>query len=569
MKRKMKRNVALSLCALIVSLNCTPSFASENTNQVDQRQIATTQKTTGAQKALGGIRNIANQAIGAIMTGRDPGKVAEAATTAAKYAIISTVLSGIVPKDSITGDPIFSGNSLGTVLDSSGSSSPNTASVELDASTVDVGGVAGSGTGDLTGTTGAEGSGIFSGGNMGGASGSGLGDLYGNDGTSSSPLSDSTYSPNGSISDLTNGGAISGSLGGVVGGMQNQISNNAGYSVAVNGPQYVTAKVEMDPPNPLKNKPLSITASFVTLALPPGAMVVPDRTTQTETLTYDTAGTYSKTYSFGYDYYPPPDSHGNRPPTQHGTVTVTVKFNVNEFSSFGGSSGGQYGDINSGGGTTVVGGLSSGGTSLNVSGSNMNGSGGYQLPQDGVLSSAATGLSSAASGLSNAAGGISDAIRSVLTGDMPVPWGKMTSSVESPTSNSISLAIPGFESVGNGLYSVASGIQSLVNGNKTDRPSGIDPAEVAKNENGGKLQSDKTTDQVRQESVSTGSMNSILETASKVLATKGINIKSKQDLAKLYEDSPYTSPTDAWDMNRLDRFVNLKANTTNVVVAKN
>lgn len=40
----------------------------------------------------------------------------------------------------------------------------------------------------------------------------------------------------------------------------NQISNNAGYSVAVNGPQYVTAKVEIDPPNPLKNKSLSITS---------------------------------------------------------------------------------------------------------------------------------------------------------------------------------------------------------------------------------------------------------------------------------------------------------------------
>lgn len=103
----------------------------------------------------------------------------------------------------------------------------------------------------------------------------------------------------------------------------------------------------------------------------------------------------------------------------------------------------------SGGGTTVVGGLNSGGTSFEC----------YRLkherqrrlpaaPQgDGVLSSAACGLSSAANGLTSAAGGISDAIRSVLTGDMPVPWGKMTTGSK-PTQNAISLAIPGFGGVG-------------------------------------------------------------------------------------------------------------------------
>ena len=545
MKKKLIILVALTLAFQTSALASTATMKNQD------------QPRTSGQKLLDSLGNTVNVAMYAYKNGYSGEKIIALAKNMmiekGLEAVLGTKASNSIENLTIPDYQADSGSSGAT---------------EINASTVDIVGIGaanGGETGAGNGTEIAANSGGYGydSGSVGTAAGTGS-------------LSDSTYSPGSGFGGAAGGisgdgayGTLGGSLGGVVGGMQNQISNNAGYSVSVNGPQYVTAKVEMDPPNPLKNKPLSITASFVTLALPPGAMVVPDRTTQTETLTYDTAGTYSKTYSFGYDYYPPPDSHGNRPPTQHGTVTVTVKFNVNEFSSFGGSSGGQYGDINSGGGTTVVGGLSSGGTSLNVSGSNMNGSGGYQLPQDGVLSSAATGLSSAASGLSNAAGGISDAIRSVLTGDMPVPWGKMTSSVESPTSNSISLAIPGFESVGNGLYSVASGIQSLVNGNKTDRPSGIDPAEVAKNENGGKLQSDKTTDQVRQESVSTGSMNSILETASKVLATKGINIKSKQDLAKLYEDSPYTSPTDAWDMNRLDRFVNLKANTTNVVVAKN
>ena len=428
---------------------------------------------------------------------------------------------------------------------------------EVNASTIDIGGA---GIGSETGAAAYGGNGTGIAANGGGYDYGGGGGTAASGGTGS--LSDSTYSPGGgygSAGGLTGGdGAFSGAIGGVVGGMQNQISTNAGYSVSVNGPQYVTAKVEMDPPNPLKNKAFSVTASFVTLALPPGAMVVPDRTTQTETLTYDTAGTYSKSYTFGYDYYPPPDSHGNRPATQHGTVTVTVKFNVNEFSSFAGGSGGQYGDINSGGGTTVVGGLNSGGTSLNVTGSNMNGSGGYQLPQgDGVLSSAASGLSSAANGLTSAAGGISDAIRSVLTGDMPVPWGKMTTGSE-PTQNAISLAIPGFGGVGEGLYSVANSIQAVLGNRRSDHPAGIDSAEVAKAENGGKIQSDKTADQVRTEAMSDGSMASILQTASKILAARGVKATTAADFAKLYEDSPYTSPTDAWDMNRLDRIMTTK-----------
>ena len=187
----------------------------------------------------------------------------------------------------------------------------------------------------------------------------------------------------------------------------------------------------------------------------------------------------------------------------------------------------------------------------------MNGSGGYQLPQDGVLSSAASGLNSAANGLTSAAGGISDAIRSVLTGDMPVPWGKMTTGSE-PVQSPISLAIPGFSGVGEGLYSVANSIQAVLGNRKSDHPAGIDAAEVAKAENGGKLQSDKTADQVRSEAMTDGSMASILQTASKILAARGIKATTASDFAKLYEDSPYTSPTDAWDMNRLDRIVSTK-----------
>lgn len=505
-----------------------------------------TQPRTSGQKLLDSLADTVNVAMYAYKNGYSGEKI----VAIAKNVMISKGLEAVLGTKSNNIESL-------TIPDyQADSAGPGGSATEINASTVDIGGI-GSANGGETGA--GNGTGIA-------ANGGGYGYDYGSGGTAAGTgsLSDSTYSPGSGFGGAAGGisgdgayGTLGGSLGGVVGGMQNQISNNAGYSVSVNGPQYVTAKVEMDPPNPLKNKSLSITSSFVTLALPPGAMVVPDRTTQTETMTYDTAGTYSKAYTFGYDYYPPPDSHGNRPPTQHGTVTVTVKFNVNEFSSFGGGSGGQYGDINSGGGTTVVGGLSSGGTSLNVTGSNMNGSGGYQLPQDGVLSSAASGLNSAASGLSNAAGGISDAIRSVLTGDMPVPWGRMTTGSE-PVQNAISLAIPGFSGVGEGLYSVANSIQAVLGNRKSDHPAGIDAAETAKAENGGKLQSDKTADQVRSEAMSDGSMNSILGTASKILAARGIKATTAADFAKLYEDSPYTSPTDAWDMNRLDRIVTTK-----------
>ena len=547
MKAKQKKALAL---AVIVSFSSI-AHAESTTELVSKKQTQ-----TQAEKVLGGIGQAANAAYAKYLSG---GSAADAVEIGKRLLLAQAYQAVLGPVTGALGGGTDNATNWLTVPDyqtnGTGTSSASGAT-EINASTVDIGGAGNaSESGGATAAYGGAGTGIA-------ANGSGSYD-YGGSGTAATggtgSLSDSTYSPgSGNGTGLAGAdGAFSGAIGGVVGGMQNQISTNAGYSVSVNGPQYVTAKVEMDPPNPLKNKPLSITASFVTLSLPPGAMVVPDRTTQTETLTYDTAGTYSKTYSFGYDYYPPPDSHGNRPPTQHGTVTVTVKFNVNEFSSFGGGSGGQYGDINSGGGTTVVGGLSSGGTSLNVSGSNMNGSGGYQLPQDGVLSSAASGLNSAANGLSTAAGGISDAIRSVLTGDMPVPWGRMTSGSE-PTQNAISLAIPGFSGVGEGLYSVANSIQAVLGNRKSDHPSGMDAAEVAKAENGGKLQSDKTSDQVRSEAMNDGSMNSILQTASKILAAKGIKATTASDFAKLYEDSPYTSPTDAWDMNRLDRIVTTK-----------
>ena len=535
MKKKLIIFVALTLAFQTSALASTATMKNQD------------QPRTSGQKMLDAFGDTVNVAMYAYKNGYSGEKL----VALAKTMMLEKGLEAIIGKSAST-----SIDSL-TIPDYRADSVNGTSgATEVNASTIDIGGAGGTNAGGYDGSINGTGTGTAAGGyDYGGSSGGTAA------GTGS--LSDSTYSPSGggTAGGLSGEGAygtLGGSLGGVVGGMQNQISTNAGYSVSVNGPQYVTAKVEMDPPNPLKNKSLSITSSFVTLALPPGAMVVPDRTTQTETLSYDAAGTYSKSYSFGYDYYPPPDSHGNRPPTQHGTVTVTVKFNVNEFSSFGGGSGGQYGDINSGGGTTVVGGLSSGGTSLNVSGSNMNGSGGYQLPQgDGVLSSAASGLSSAASGLSNAAGGISDAIRSVLTGDMPVPWGRMTSGSE-PAQNAISLAIPGFSGVGEGLYSVANSIQAVLGNRKSDHPSGIDAAEVAKTENGGKLQSDKTADQVRTEAMTDGSMNSILQTASKILAAKGIKATTASDFAKLYEDSPYTSPTDAWDMNRLDRIVTTK-----------
>lgn len=549
---KTKRKKAITL-AIILSLNssivcaedASPGFVSKKQNQ------------TQAEKVLGGIGQAANAAYAKYLSG---GSAADAVEIGKRLLLAQAYQAVLGPiTGALGGSGTENATNWLTVPDYQSNGTDASGATEINASTVDIGGA---GTGSETGGAAAAYGGS---GNGTGIAANGGGYDYGG-GTAASggtgSLSDSTCSPGGgygSAGGLSGAdGAFSGNLGGVVGGMQNQISTNAGYSVSVNGPQYVTAKVEMDPPNPLKNKSLSITSSFVTLALPPGATVVPDRTTQTESLTYDAAGTYTKAYTFGYDYYPPPDSHGNRPATQHGTVTVTVKFNVNEFSSFGGGSGGQYGDINSGGGTTVVGGLSSGGTSLNVTGSNMNGSGGYQLPQgDGVLSSAASGLSSAASGLSNAAGGISDAIRSVLTGDMPVPWGKMTTGAE-PVQNAISLAIPGFSGVGEGLYSVANSIQAVLGNRKSDHPAGIDAAEVAKAENGGKLQSDKTADQVRSEAMTDGSMNSILGTASKILAARGIKATTAEDFAKLYEDSPYTSPTDAWDMNRLDRIVNTK-----------
>lgn len=545
----LKKKKAITL-ALIFSLGSSIVYAED----ASPGFVSKKQTQTQAEKVLGGIGQAATAAYAKYLSG---GTASDALEIGKRLLLAQAYQAVLGPVTGALGGGGDNAKNWLTVADyqTSGTDANGT---EVNASTVDIGGSSTGNTSE-TGTAAAYGG---SGNGTGIAANSGGYDYGG--GTAASggtgTLSDSTYTPGSGVGTGLSGadGAFSGAIGGVVGGMQNQISTNAGYSVSVNGPQYVTAKVEMDPPNPLKNKPISITASFVTLALPPGAMVVPDRTTQTETLSYDTAGTYSKTYTFGYDYYPPPDSHGNRPPTQHGTVTVTTKFNVNEFSSFAGGSGGQYGDINSGGGPTVVGGLSSGGTSLNVTGSNMNGNGGYQLPQgDGVLSSAASGLSSAASGLSNAAGGISDALRSVLTGDMPIPWGKMTSGAE-PTQNAISLAIPGFSGVGEGLYSVANSIQAVLGNRKPDHPSGIDAAETAKAENGGKIQSDKTADQVRGEAMSDGSMNSILQTASKILAAKGIKATTAADFAKLYEDSPYTSPTDAWDMNRLDRIVTTK-----------
>lgn len=538
MKKKLIVFVALSMAVQASAFAATAVLKDQ------------TQPRTSGQKLLDSLADTVNVAMYAYKNGYSGEKI----VAIAKNVIISKGLEAVLGTKSNNIESL-------TIPDyQADSAGPGGSATEINASTVDIGGI-GSANGGETGA--GNGTGIA-------ANGGGYGYDYGSGGTAAGTesLSDSTYSPGSGFGGAAGGfsgdgayGTLGGSLGGVIGGMQNQISSNAGYSVSVNGPQYVTAKVEMDPPNPLKNKPISITSTFVTLALPTGASVVPDRTSQTETLSYDTAGTYTKTYTFGYDYYPPPDSHGNRPPTQHGTVTVTVKFNVNEFSSFGGSSGGQYGDINSGGGTTVVGGLSSGGTSLNVSGGNMNGSGGYQLPQgDGVLSSAASGLNSAANGLSTAAGGISDAIRSVLTGDMPIPWGRMTTGSE-PVQNGISLAIPGFSGVGEGLYSVANSIQAVLGNRKSDHPAGIDAAETARAENGGKLQSDKTADQVRSEAMTDGSMNSILATASKILAARGVKATTAADFAKLYEDSPYTSPTDAWDMNRLDKIVTTKTAT--------
>ena len=548
-----KRKIKIVTMALIMSVSSVASVAYAG-ELVTTNGTEKTPKNTPGSAMLGGIETAAKAAYWKYVS---TGSASDAVEIGKRLLLAQAYQAVLGPVTGALGG--YGGDNATnwlTVPDYQSKGTDASGATEINASTVDIGGNGSESGGGAAAAYGGAGTGI---------AGNGGSYDYGGGGTAASggtgTLSDSTYTPGGGAGTGLSGadGAFSGAIGGVVGGMQNQISNNAGYSVSVNGPQYVTAKVEMDPPNPLKNKAFSITASFVTLALPPGAMVVPDRTTQTETLTYDTAGTYSKAYSFGYDYYPPPDSHGNRPATQHGTVTVTVKFNVNEFSSFGGSSGGQYGDINSGGGgTTVVGGLSSGGTSLSVTGSNMNGSGGYQLPQgDGILSSAASGLSSAASGLSNAAGGISDAIRSVLTGDMPVPWGRMTSGSE-PTQSAISLAIPGFSGVGEGLYSVANSIQAVLGNRKSDHPAGIDAAETARAENGGKLQSDKTADQVRTEAMSDGSMNSILQTASKILAAKGIKATTASDFAKLYEDSPYTSPTDAWDMNRLDRIVTTK-----------
>ena len=547
-----KKKKAITL-ALIFSLGSSIVYAE------DASPGFVSKKQTQAEKVLGGIGQAANAAYAKYLS---TGNASDAAEIGKRLLLAQAYQAVLGPvTGALGGNGGDNATNWLTVPDyqANGTDASASGATEVNASTVEIGS-----TGNASEAGGA--AAAYGGNGTGTAANSGGYDYGGGSGTAATggtgSLSDSTYTPGSGAGTGLSGadGAFSGAIGGVVGGMQNQISNNAGYSVSVNGPQYVTAKVEMDPPNPLKNKPISITSSFVTLALPPSAMVVPDRTTQTETLSYDTAGTYTKTYTFGYDYYPPPDSHGNRPATQHGTVTVTAKFNVNEFSSFGGGSGGQYGDINSGGGTTVVGGLSSGGTSLNVSGSNMNGNGGYQLPQDGVLSSAASGLNSAANGLSTAAGGISDAIRSVLTGDMPVPWGRMTSGAE-PTQNAISLAIPGFSGVGEGLYSVANSIQAVLGNRKSDHPAGIDAAETARAENGGKLQSDKTADQVRSEAMTDGSMNSILATASKILAARGVKATTAADFAKLYEDSPYTSPTDAWDMNRLDKIVMTKTAT--------
>jgi len=318
------------------------------------------------------------------------------------------------------------------------------------------------------------------------------------------------------------GGGTSGA-GGLLGTGGRTISDNAQYSVQINGPQVIDGLVVLDPPNPLKGKAITFIATAI--AKPPaGGQVIIDLPVITDSVTYDQAGYYEKQFVFPYTYIPPRVGD-NQPAPIKGTMLMTTKFRVSEFNamSTGGAGTGNYGDT----GGSVGGSNISGPTLVNTGGGN---SSANLLGQTPI-----TQLTQAAP----PSPGFSNALTSVLTGDIPLPFGSLTNGASSPN---INIDMNG---VGNGLMSVSNMVYNLLKDKDAPKnTNGVrDPAVES-----GNIQSDKTPDQVRKENFQ--DMTSILKTATQLVAAKGVT-----DINKLYDpDSAYTSPNEAWDMNRLTRF---------------
>ncbi len=352
-------------------------------------------------------------------------------------------------------------------------------------------------------------------GGLGGISGSGLGtgDLGGFGGIFG----------NGS-GDISGSGLGSGTAGGgLPGGLLNSADGTClTYSYSANH-SFVKGKATISPAFPLKDKSFTITA--LGEASPPAGSVSFGLNPVVETITKDTAGNYTKTYAIQYTYYPPKAS------PQGGTLTIKVAYSVAEVSAFGGASGGNYDPTGQSGGTTVSS-LDLGGGFSGFGGVN----GGNQLAgQAGAGQSSGifgTGADSAGTlNLKQALG--------VLTGGVDMPFGAMTNGA-----TNVNISIPGFDSFGSNLLSINDTIHNLLLG--MDSPK----TEQQQRNSVVAVQSNQTPDQVRRQNF--GSMTGILKTSASLLMAQG---KSAKDIPGLYDkDSAYTSPKDAWDMNRLTNY---------------
>jgi len=331
----------------------------------------------------------------------------------------------------------------------------------------------------------------------------------------------------------SNGGGLGGGLspttsgaGGLLGTGGRPISDNAQYSVQISGPQVIDGVVVLDPPNPLKGKAITFIATAIGQP-PAGGQVIIDLPVITDSVTYDQAGYYEKQFVFPYTYIPPRVGD-NQPAPIKGTMLMTTKFRVSEFNamSTGGAGTGNYGDTGGsvGGGSNI-----SGPTLVNTGGGNSSANLLGQTPITQVTQAAPPSP------------GFSNALTSVLTGDIPLPFGSLTNGASSPN---INIDMNG---VGNGLMSVSNMVYNLLKDKDAPKnTNGVrDPAVES-----GNIQSDETPQQVRQRTLSESS--SIIQTALKLVQQKGI---APNDVGKLYDaDSAYTDPGQAWDMNRLTNY---------------
>lgn len=352
------------------------------------------------------------------------------------------------------------------------------------------------------------GTGSLSSGSLGGVFGNGAGDISGSGLGTGTGLGT---------------GLGTGDIVGLVGGIP--VPNSADAKFSFNATHsFVTGAVVMSPPNPLKNKSFTITATGI--ATPPsGSVAFSGRNPVVETKTIDTAGMYQESYTLSYTYYPP------KAAPQPGTLTIKCSYRVSEFSAFGGSSGGDYTPA------SVSGGANFG--SVDLGSSNLGNSGG-SLGATNQLTGASQangifGVGGESAGTMN----LKQAL-GVLTGGVDMPFGSLTNGV-----SNINVSIPGLDSFGSGLLSINDTIHNMLKGKDSPK------TEQQQQNTAVAVQSEQTPDQVRKATF--GSMQSILKTSAALLAANGMKAS---DIPKLYDkDSAYTSPKDAWDMNRLTRFM--------------